>query len=227
MATKTKNIIVEPIKETHITAEIIGCSSLILHKKSRSFERQEIFKQSHEKGTKLPKEYTQSKNIWEGLITGLTWEKPITYHDEDCDLYCEEEWKKYMETNRPCILAPAFYGSFAEAFKTFGFKDSTGKAGTDLQRALNLKKTLFPVDFTSVNVEQKLVPNTGINKINVICCQNVFSGWKCTIELTVADVVFPYETILSVIQTAGKYIGIGTQRKNGYGRYSIGNIEIG
>ena len=41
-----------------------------------------------------------------------------------------------------------------------------------------------------------------------------------------ADVVFPYETILSVIQTAGTYIGIGTQRKNGYGRYHIVEIQL-
>lgn len=223
---QAKGINIEKIKETRLVVELIGDSDLILHKKSRSFERQEIFKQSHEKGTKIPKEYMASKNIWEGLITGLTWEKPITYHDENCDLYCEEEWQEYMKSNRPCILSPAFYGSFAEAFKTFGFKDSTGKAGTDLQRALNLQRTNFPVDFANVTVEQKLVPNTGINKTNVICCQNVFSGWKCTIELTVADVVFPYETILSVIQTAGTYIGVGTQRKNGYGRYHIGDIQI-
>ena len=223
---KAKAISIENIKETRLVVELIGDSDLILHKKSRSFERQEIFKQSHEKGTKIPKDYMQSKNIWEGLITGLTWEKPITYHDDDCDLYTEEEWREHMSNNRPCILAPAFYGSFSEAFKTFGFKEATGKAGTDLQRALNLVRTCFPVDFAGVEVEQKLVPNTGINKTNVICCQNVFSGWKCTIELTVADVVFPYETILSVIQTAGTYIGIGTQRKNGYGRYHIGEIQL-
>ena len=75
---KAKAISIENIKETRLVVELIGDSDLILHKKSRSFERQEIFKQSHEKGTKIPKDYMQSKNIWEGLITGLTWEKPIT-----------------------------------------------------------------------------------------------------------------------------------------------------
>ena len=46
---KAKVISIENIKETRLVVELIGDSDLILHKKSRSFERQEIFKQSHEK----------------------------------------------------------------------------------------------------------------------------------------------------------------------------------
>lgn len=223
---KTKTLTIEEPKATRLLIELIGDSDLILHKKARSFEREEVWKQAHDKGTKIPQAYIATKNPWEKLITSVTWEKPITFHDDDGSLYTEEEWNEYMKTNRPCILAPAFYKSFSEAFKTFGFKDSTGKAGTDFQRALTLEKTCFPVSFTKAEAEQKLVPNGGLNNTNVLCCQNVFSGWTCTIELTVPDIVFPYETVLSVIQCTGKYIGIGTQRKYGFGRYHIGNVQV-
>lgn len=49
----------------------------------------------------MPEIYNQGKNIWEGLITGIHWEKPITFHDEDISLYTQEEWESYMKDNRP------------------------------------------------------------------------------------------------------------------------------
>lgn len=39
------------------------------------------------------------------------------------------------------------------------------------------------------------------------------------------DIVFPAETIVSIISTAGKYIGIGTQRANGFGRYHVADVK--
>ena len=226
MATKktaTKSITIEPIKKTLLSIELIGDSDLILNKKARSYELPEVWKQSHDKGTPMPKMFTeQHKNPWEVLITSIHWLNPIEFHDDDWSKYTEEEWKYYMENNKPCILPNAWCGSFMETFVTF-CKDSTGKNGTDFKRAVNITK-LTPVSFASARTEQKLVPNTGQNKTNVIAQYNVFSGWSCTIEVSVADIVFPYETVLTVVQAAGEFVGIGTQRKNGYGRYHIGNI---
>ena len=122
----TRNIDIEPIKENIITLDIVGDSDLILHKKSRLYEWGEVWKQNHPMGAELPEKF-QGKNKWEQLITSITWEKPITFHDDDINLYTEEEWKEYMINNRPCILTQAFQKSFQEAFKTFGFKDSTKK----------------------------------------------------------------------------------------------------
>jgi len=221
----TKNIHIEPIKKTHLLVELIGDTDLILHKKARSFERAEVWKQAHDKGLSLPQIYSQSKNPWEVFITTITWLHPIEFHDDDWSLYTQEEWQKYMNENSPCILANAFYGSFAECFKTF-FKEKTGKAGTDFRRAINIPNTLTPIKFEGVNCEEKLVPNGGISNTNVLCQQNVFSGWRCELEVTVADMVFPYETVLSVIQAAGEFVGIGTQRKNGHGRYHIGTVKF-
>lgn len=220
-----KDIKIVAIKENVITLDLVGDSDLILHKKSRLYEMGQVWAQNQPKGAELPERF-QGKNKWEQFITTITWEKPITFHDDDVGLYTEEEWRYYMENNRPCILTQAFSKSFQEAFKTFGFKDSTKKAGTDFQRALNFDGNKIPVDFTTVNCESKLVPNTGINKSNVVCNQNIFSGWKCQIALRMPEKVFPIETVVSVVSTAGRYIGVGSQRKNGYGRYHIENAYL-
>lgn len=220
MAGKTKTIEIKPIKENIIVLKLVGDGDLILHKKSRLYEQSEVWKQSHPKGTEMPAKFAV-KNEWEQFITGITWENPIVFHDDDAKLYSEEEWKHYMETNCPCILTQAFGKSFADAFKSFGYKDSTGKAGTDLQRALNFVGNKTPISFATVNPESKLVPNTGINKTNVVCHQNVFSGWSCELTIRMPEKVFPTETVISIVATAGAYIGIGSQRKNGYGRYHI------
>ena len=123
---KAKSFTIEPLKETTLKLELIGDTDLILHKRSRYYEQAECWKQAHDKGTKMPEIYNQSKNIWEGLITGIHWEKPIEFHDEDISLYTQEEWESYMKNNRPCILTQAFKKAFSETFITF-FKDSTGK----------------------------------------------------------------------------------------------------
>lgn len=217
---KSKVFTIEPLKETTLRLELIGDTDLILHKRSRYYEQAECWKQAHDKGTKMPEIYNQGKNIWEGLITGIHWENPITFHDEDISLYTQEEWESYMKDNRPCILTQAFKKAFTETFITF-FKDSTGKKGTDIKRSLSMTGSICPVDFESVEVVNNIVPTSGISASPVLCSSNVFHNWKTTIEVSCPDIVFPHETVLQLIETSGKYIGIGTQRANGNGRYHI------
>lgn len=217
---KAKSFTIEPLKETTLKLELIGDTDLILHKRSRYYEQAECWKQAHDKGTKMPEIYNQSKNIWEGLITGIHWEKPIEFHDEDISLYTQEEWESYMKDNRPCILTQAFKKAFTETFITF-FKDSTGKKGTDIKRSLSMADYICPVNFESVEVVSNIVPTSGISASPVLCSSNVFHNWRTTIEVSCPDIVFPHETVLQLIETSGKYIGIGTQRANGNGRYHI------
>lgn len=219
-----KNIKIEPIKETTMSAKLVGDTDLILNGRSRQYVMSEVWKQSHDKGSEMPAIYRQSKNMWEQRITSIHWKNPIEYHDDDISLYTEEEWNKYMNENQPCILAMAFAKSFKECFLTF-FRDSTGKKGTDLSRALNMGGSVFPIDFASVRIEDSIVPTTGLGSTSVISSVNVFSGWSCEIVVSCADIVFPPETLVSIINTAGKYIGIGTQRSNGFGRYHIESIK--
>lgn len=224
---KVKTFTIEPLKETTLRLELIGDTDLILHKRSRYYEQAECWKQAHDKGTKMPEIYNQSKNIWEGLITGIHWEKPITFHDEDVSLYTQEEWESYMKDNRPCILTQAFKKAFTETFITF-FKDSTGKKGTDIKRSLSMAGSICPVTFSDVEVVSNIVPTSGISASPVLCSSNVFHNWRTTIEVSCPDIVFPHETVLQLIETSGKYIGIGTQRANGNGRYHINpeNVTI-
>lgn len=217
---KAKSFTIEPLKETTLKLELIGDTDLILHKRSRYYEQAECWKQAHDKGTKMPEIYNQSKNIWEGLITGVHWEKPIEFHDEDISLYTQEEWESYMKYNCPCILTQAFKKAFTETFITF-FKDSTGKKGTDIKRSLSMTGSICPVNFESVEVVSNIVPTSGISASPVLCSSNVFHNWRTTIEVSCPDIVFPHETVLQLIETSGKYIGIGTQRANGNGRYHI------
>lgn len=224
---KAKSFTIEPLKETTLRLELIGDTDLILHKRSRYYEQAECWKQAHDKGTKMPEIYNQSKNIWEGLITGIHWEKPIEFHDEDISLYTQEEWESYMKDNRPCILTQAFKKAFTETFITF-FKDSTGKKGTDIKRSLSMAGSICPVTFSDVEVVSNIVPTSGISASPVLCSSNVFHNWRTTIEVSCPDIVFPHETVLQLIETSGKYIGIGTQRANGNGRYHINpeNVTI-
>ena len=231
MVEKKKSGVMEigKIKETKLIVVLIGDSGLILNKKARSFEREQVFIQTHDDGEEVPDNISTKKrnyNLWEHLITSITWRDPIVFHDDDYYKYTEEEWEDYMQNNAPCILSAAFTGAMAEAFKTFGYKGKTGKAGADLRRAVNFCMPKFPITFEQVGYEQKLVPNTGMDKKNVVAQYNVFHNWKCTVEIACADVVFPEKTIVSLLETTGRYIGVGTQRKNGYGRWHVGEVTV-
>ena len=225
MATKKNETIeLSTIKEGSMIVKISGDSDLILCKKARSYEREEIFKQSHPKGTKIPAEYQQAYNLWEKLITSINWENPIEFHDDDYSKYTEEEWNKYMSENKPCILAKAFQESIKEAFISCGFKDSTGKAGTDFKRTISFQSRV-PISFAQAGYDQHLAQTSGLSKTNVLTQQNVFNGWSAEIQINYLETAFPKETILDLIQCAGKFIGIGSRRGEGYGRYHIEAVQ--
>lgn len=223
--TTETTINLEAIRTTKLKVKLIGTSDLILNKKARSFEREEIFKQSHPKGTKIPAEFQQPYNMWEKLITSINWRDPITFHDDDYSLYCEDEWKNYMENNAPCILGKAFQESFKEAFISCGFKDSTGKSGADLKRTVSFS-VKNPITFAQAGYDQHLAMTNGLNKVNVLTQQNQFSGWACDIEITFLEGTFPTETILALAAVAGNFIGVGSRRGEGFGRYEIGTVTV-
>ena len=214
----------EQIKPKTMIVTVNGTSDLILCKKSRSYELEEIYKQSHPKGTKIPAQFQQPYCLWEKLITSIHWKNPIVFHDSDYKEYTEEEWNRYMTENKPCILANSWIGSFSEAFISCGFKDSTGKAGTDLKRTISFD-TLTPISFAQAGYDQHLAQTSGLSRTNVLTQQNVFSGWTADVVIHYLPIAFPKETVLGIMQCAGQFIGIGARRKEGYGRYELAEIK--
>ncbi len=223
--TETKETMaLSTIKEGSIKVIISGDSDLILCAKARSYEREEIFRQSHPKGTKIPAELQQNYNLWEKLITSIHWEKPIVFHDDDYSKYSEKEWQTYMKENRPCLLAKAFQESMKEAFISCGFKDSTGKAGTDLRRTVSIKP-IVPVTFAQAGYDQHLAQTNGASRVNVLTQANVFNGWKAEVQIDYLEAAFPKETLLEILQCAGRFIGVGSRRGEGFGRFHIEVVE--
>lgn len=223
MASKKESITLSTFKKGTLIVNIVGDSELILCAKTRSYELAEIFKQSHPKGTKIPDKFLQEYNLWEKLITSIHWEKPIEFHDDDWSLYTEEEWNKYMSDNRPCILGKAFQDSLKEAFVSCGFKESTGKAGTDFKRTI-MFSPLIPISFTQAGYTQHLAQTSGLNRTNVLTQANVFSGWGAELRINYLETAFPKATILDLVACAGDFIGVGSRRGEGYGRYHVESV---
>lgn len=215
-----KETIIEPVKVSTITVHIEGTSDLILCKKARSFELAEIFKQTHPKGTKMPATLSQDYNLWEKLITSIHWEEPIVFHDDDWSLYSEDEWKDYMKNNRPCLLGKAFRDAMKEAFISCGFKEATGKAGTDFKRTISLE-SIIPVGFGSVTYSQHLAKANDVKGTNVITQQNILKDWYADITINVLETAFPIETVVDLLNTAGMFIGVGSRRGEGFGRFKV------
>ncbi|MCM1224061.1 MAG: hypothetical protein NC548_57375 [Lachnospiraceae bacterium] len=227
MAKKTETTMeIQSIRKSTITLKLVGDTDLVLCKKARSYEREEIFRQSHPKGTKIPESLKQPYNLFEKLITSVTWENDIPQYD-DYSEYTEEMWKEIVKTNRPCILSKAFVEMLAGTFKTF-YKEATGRAGTDFKRSFNVNGWKNPVDFAAAEYDQHLTPTQGISHTNVLTQHNVFHGWSCDITVSFVDSIIPKETIIELINNAGSFLGIGSRTGDGYGRYHVESIlEVG
>jgi hypothetical protein len=225
MAKKEESVVeIRNIKKTSLRIKIVGDSDLILCKKARSYEREEIFKQSHPKGTKIPAELKQPYNLFEKLITSVTWDRPIEQFD-DYSKYTEEMWEDLVKNNRPCILAKAFSDSFAEGFISLGYKDMTSRTGADFKRTFNVENGKCPVDIVTAEYDQHLTPNNSVSHTNVLTQHNIFHGWSCEITVTFIDYVFPKETVIELINNCGSFLGIGSRRGEGYGRYHIEEVS--
>ncbi|MBR3645238.1 MAG: hypothetical protein IKN54_02370 [Lachnospiraceae bacterium] len=217
---ETGTMEISPIKICSMIVKIEGDSDLILCKKARSYEREEIEKQSHPKGYKIPAEFQQPYNMWEKLITSIHWLKPIAYHDTDYSLYSEDEWNRYMAENSPCVLGKAFQESLKEAFISCGFKESTSKNGSDLKRTVSFQ-SMIPISFAQAGYSQHLAQTSGMSKVNVLTQQNYFTGWSAEVKINYLETAFPKETLIELIQCAGKFIGLGARRGEEYGRYHV------
>lgn len=225
---KEKVVNLQKVKKTKLEIEIIGTSDLILNGKPRSYLLAEVWRQSHPRGETLPDVLAQPYSTWEKLITSIDWFNPIEYHDDDWSLYSQEEWEKYMnpQNNAPCISAQHIKGSMMEAFKTFGYKESTGKAGTDIARAISFGDRHFPITFAEVFIDHSIVNTRSAgNGSGVLCEENRFMGWRSVVTMYTSEAAIPSKTAIEVLMTAGTFVGLATQRKNGYGRFEIGNVK--
>ncbi len=226
MAKNTEVITLGGVNKTTMSIELVGTSPLILNKKTLSFEREQIFAQSHKKGTKIPDALNTKLhyNLWEKLITSITWRDEIEQFD-DYEDYTEEMYHDLLDNNAPCILARAFTASFYETFVSFGYKESTGRNGTDFKRSVKVVNWKNPITFAASAYEQVLTPNTGINKVNVLAQHTLFKDWKCEIEVSFVENIFPRETVLEIINNTGEFIGVGTKRADGFGSYRLGQVK--
>ena len=146
------------------------------------------------------------------------------FHDDDWSLYSEEEWRDYMQNNRPCLLGKAFQDAMKEAFISCGFKESTGKAGTDFKRTISIA-SIVPVSFGEAGYSQHLAQTSGLSRVNVITQQNVLHDWCCDVQVNALESAFPKQTIIELFNMAGTFIGVGSRRGEGYGRFHVTEVK--
>lgn len=209
-----------------MTCHIEGTGDLVLCKKSRSYENEQVFAQSHPKGTAIPAHLDTKLNfnLWEKLITSIHWLNPITFHDDDNSLYTEEEYKDCMENNSPCLVAKSFTGAMSEAFTSCGFKEATGLAGTDFRRTVSVAQ-LTPIQFAAYAYDQHIASSNTFPPKPVLTQQNVFHGWQADVKITFLNNVIPNDTLISILSTAGELIGVGSRRGEGYGRFAVTDVS--
>jgi hypothetical protein len=111
-----------------------------------------------------------------------------------------------------------------EAFISCGFKESTGKAGTDFKRTISIA-SIVPVGFGEAGYSQHLAQTSGLSRVNVITQQNVLHDWHCDVTVNALESAFPKQTIIELFNMAGTFIGVGSRRGEGYGRFHVTEVR--
>lgn len=139
------------------------------------------------------------------------------------------EYHCYRNENGQCFIPAAqFKGALIEAGKLV-----KAKVGNATKSMKNIVAGMF-----LVGPEEIIIPDydmidkrsavNQVTKARVISVRPKWSNWKVTFTLTVKNEAITQETVKSIIQYAGEYIGIGSYRptKSGeFGCFEIVNIE--
>jgi hypothetical protein len=139
------------------------------------------------------------------------------------------EYHSYRNENGQCYIPAAqFKGSFIEAGKLV--KAKVGNATKSMKNIVAGMFLVGPEQITLPDydmVDKRSAVNQAI-KARVISVRPKWSSWKVTFILTVKNDTLTQETIRSIVQYAGEYIGIGSYRptKSGeFGCFEVVDME--
>ena len=206
---KEKNIAVKGLVINTATIKIVGDGDLILNKMDAPTERM-LTDVRKDKSKSMEK-----PNEWEVVATKIRWQKPFIGD------YTEENFKKNLTENAPCISAFGLKKSFGQAVVRSGLD----KYATKFDASMNIvaENNLVPIKFAQHFIDEKLMsPKRGAP---VLVKQNRFTGWSAEITIQYLDNgSFSLEQILQVINISGFSMGIGSGRTSGYGRYHVEEV---
>lgn len=206
---KEKNIAVKGLVINTATIKIVGDGDLILNKMDAPTERM-LTDVRKDKSKNMEK-----PNEWEVVATKIRWQKPFIGD------YTEENFKKNLTENAPCISAFGLKKSFGQAVVRSGLD----KYATKFDASMNIvaENNLVPIKFAEHYIDEKLMsPKRGAP---VLVKQNRFTGWSAEITIQYLDNgSFSLEQILQVINISGFSMGIGSGRTSGYGRYHVEEV---
>lgn len=200
----------KPVTPRTITITIEGDSDLILNKMNAPTAKA-LTDQRKDKAKNLEK-----PNEWECVATSIHWLKKF---EGD---YTEENLKKNLKNNAPCLTAFGLKKSFADAV----VRNEISTYATKFNASVNILgqgDNLVPIRFAEHHIDEKLMsPKKGAP---VLVHLNRFSGWSAEITISLLETVYSVEQIVNIVNLAGFGIGIGSGRSSGYGRYHVTGVK--
>lgn len=211
---KTERVELKEIDVKSAEIYIEGDGDLILNKPNARYEREcrEV-----DGGAKSVK---QTPNMWEDIITAVTWTIPFPVNDTYAEMG-EDTYRYMMEHGKPCISSYGLWKSVGDAV----VRNEVDTYATKIKNAFNISavNNAIPIDFTEANVDSKLMPlKKGGHTIAKL---NRFSGWKCHFTIRYTENVYTLNQIVNFINLAGFGLGIGSGRNSGYGRYHVVDVK--
>lgn len=211
MAKKQDNLIeLKPIVPVDVTVVIEGTTDLILNCMNQPTIKA-LTDQRKDKAKEISK-----PDPWECICTSMHWLHPFDGE------YSEENLKKNLIENAPCLTAFGFKKSFGDAV----VRNEIDKYKTKFDASVNVigkGDNLIPIKFTEHYMDEKLMsPKRGAP---VLVTLNRFSGWSAEVHISMLDTVYGIDQLVNIVNLAGFGLGIGSGRTSGYGRYKVVDVK--
>jgi hypothetical protein len=144
--------------------------------------------------------------------------------DEDRETIAKLEFSGslYMNGKGPCIPAANIKACFTEAAKI-------SRAGKKIERGIfpTVIEPLIvysgPKDIDGLWKSGKFRYNAIVNVqgSRIVRCRPIFREWSLELMMEIIPTVIDLEEFKSIANLAGVAIGLGDNRKNGYGRFAV------
>jgi hypothetical protein len=167
-------------------------------------------------------------NTWSKRIEAIT-KKKRNKTTEDLEEIARLEWHGSLYINLGRIIMPT-----GNVLKCFNETAKMTREGKKIQRSISPTEIQVPFVYDGPEDIEKLweredfrdITLVGVGKNRVRRCRPIFRAWMVSIEWELLTDVIDYEEFLTIVNRAGVVEGLGDNRTNGYGRFTVDVTEV-
>lgn len=149
--------------------------------------------------------------------------------DTDIERLARIEWEAalYISDGGPAIPPENVFASFRDGGRL-------SRMGADVERALLLPAEWSPLEYDGPRTPEEMWEDglfrfdksVVVQRARTMRCRPIFREWSVRMMGGLLDEMMNLSALQAVARDAGRYCGLGTYRRGGYGRFTVRVEEV-